>query len=71
MGSTMAGTMNICIKKASEHATNRLQFGQKIENYGAIQEKLARMAMHQYATQVCSVCFFLLIIKLKDIEQRK
>lgn len=51
MGSTLSGTMRACIQKATEHATNRLQFGKKIENYGAIQEKLARMAMHQYATQ--------------------
>lgn len=51
MGSTMAGVMTACIQKATEHATNRLQFGQKIENYGAIQEKLARMTMAHYATQ--------------------
>jgi len=51
MGATMSGTMRACIAKATEHATNRLQFGRKIENYGAIQEKLARMAMAQYATQ--------------------
>ncbi|XP_063699024.1 very long-chain specific acyl-CoA dehydrogenase, mitochondrial [Culicoides brevitarsis] len=51
MGSTMSGTMRACIQKATEHATQRTQFGKKIENFGAIQEKLARMAMHQYATQ--------------------
>lgn len=51
MGTTMAGTMRACIQKAAEHATQRTQFGKKIENFGAIQEKLARMAMHHYATQ--------------------
>lgn len=51
MGSTLSGTMRACIQKATEHATQRTQFGKKIENFGAIQEKLARMAMHQYATQ--------------------
>lgn len=51
MGSTLSGTMRACIEKAAEHAANRVQFGKKIENYGSIQEKLARMAMLQYATQ--------------------
>uniref|UniRef100_A0A336M2Q0 Very long-chain specific acyl-CoA dehydrogenase, mitochondrial n=1 Tax=Culicoides sonorensis TaxID=179676 RepID=A0A336M2Q0_CULSO len=51
MGSTLSGTMKACIQKAAEHATQRTQFGKKIENFGAIQEKLARMAMHQFATQ--------------------
>lgn len=51
MASTLSGTMTHCIQKATEHATNRLQFGKKIQEYGAIQEKLARMSMLQYATQ--------------------
>lgn len=51
MGASLAGTMAACIKKAAEHASQRVQFGKKIEEYGAIQEKLARMSMHQYATE--------------------
>lgn len=35
-----------------DHAANRTQFGNKIHNYGAIQEKIARMAMLQYVTEV-------------------
>lgn len=51
MAATLSGTMKLCIQKASEHAANRVQFGKKIHNFGAIQEKLARMALHQYATE--------------------
>lgn len=51
MGATLSGTMKHCIKKATEHANNRLQFGKKIKDFGAIQEKLARMTMFQYATE--------------------
>ncbi|XP_053677016.1 very long-chain specific acyl-CoA dehydrogenase, mitochondrial-like [Anopheles nili] len=51
MSGTLAGTMAHCIRKAAEHATTRVQFGQKIENFGNVQEKLARMAMLQYVSQ--------------------
>lgn len=34
-----------------DHATNRTQFGDKIHNFGVIQEKLARMAILQYVTE--------------------
>nr|XP_014716974.1 very long-chain specific acyl-CoA dehydrogenase, mitochondrial isoform X1 [Equus asinus] len=34
-----------------DHAANRTQFGEKIHNFGIIQEKLARMAMLQYVTE--------------------
>lgn len=51
MAASLSGTMSACIKKAAEHASQRVQFGKKIEEYGAIQEKLARMALHQYATE--------------------
>lgn len=44
--------MKYAIKKAVEHAANRNQFGKHIIHYGAIQEKLARMAMLQYVTEV-------------------
>ncbi|XP_076238522.1 acyl-CoA dehydrogenase very long chain [Calliopsis andreniformis] len=47
----LSGTMNYCVKKAVEHATQRVQFGRTIDNYGSIQEKLARMALLHYVTE--------------------
>lgn len=51
MGCCMSGVMRACIKKATDHATARTQFGQRIDSYGTIQEKLARMQMLQYVTE--------------------
>ncbi|XP_069857672.1 very long-chain specific acyl-CoA dehydrogenase, mitochondrial isoform X1 [Dipodomys merriami] len=51
MAATLAGTMKAIIAKAVDHAANRTQFGDKIHNFGLIQEKLARMAMLQYVTE--------------------
>lgn len=34
-----------------DFASSRTQFGKKIESFGAIQEKLARMAMVQYVSE--------------------
>lgn len=51
MAGTLSGTMAACLAKATEFATNRVQFGKKLEEFGGIQEKLAHMAMLQYATQ--------------------
>merc|ERR1712223_988595 len=51
MAATLSGTMRWGIKRAVEHATQRNQFGSKIETYGAIQEKIARMSMLHYATE--------------------
>lgn len=51
MAAAMAGTMKAIIAKAVNHAANRTQFGEKIHNFGVIQEKLARMAMLQYVTE--------------------
>ena len=36
----------------ADHAGSRVQFGSKLEKFGVIQEKLARMAMCQYVTEV-------------------
>ena len=36
----------------ADHAANRVQFGKKISEFGVIQEKIARMAMNQYVTEV-------------------
>merc|ERR1712112_360175 len=51
MGAALSGTMRSVIKKAAEFATARPQFGSTIDQYGAIQEKLARMSMIHYATE--------------------
>lgn len=51
MAAALAGTMRAVTKKAVEHATTRIQFGRRIDSFGTIQEKLARMAMLHYVTE--------------------
>ncbi|CAN9509628.1 unnamed protein product [Ophioblennius macclurei] len=51
MAAALSGTMKSVITKAVDHAANRTQFGNKIHNYGAIQEKMARMSMLHYVTE--------------------
>jgi len=51
MAAALSGTMKAALTQAVDHAANRIQFGSKIHTYGAIQEKMARMAMLQYVTQ--------------------
>merc|ERR1719400_773023 len=51
MGAALSGTMRRVIAKATDHATNRIQFGSRIDGYGAIQEKIAKMSMIHYATE--------------------
>lgn len=51
MAAALSGTMRACMKQAVEHATTRMQFGQRIDSFGTIQEKLARMAMLHYVTE--------------------
>ncbi|XP_078265994.1 very long-chain specific acyl-CoA dehydrogenase, mitochondrial-like [Rhinoraja longicauda] len=51
MAAALSGTMIGAISKAVDHAANRTQFGNKIHNYGLIQEKIATMAMQQYVTE--------------------
>lgn len=51
MAAALSGTMRGCIQKAVDHASSRVQFGKKIDNYGAIQEKIARMTMAHYVTE--------------------
>ena len=43
----------------ADHAANRVQFGSKLETFGVIQEKLARMAMYQYVTEVKAKSVFM------------
>jgi len=51
MAACLAGTMRAVTKKAVDHATTRLQFGRRIDSFGTIQEKLARMSILQYVTE--------------------
>merc|ERR1719211_941655 len=51
MGAALSGTMRSVIQKATDHATARVQFGARIDGYGAIQEKIAKMSMIHYATE--------------------
>lgn len=51
MGAALTGTMKACISQAVEHAKSRTQFGDKLCNFGTIQEKVARMAMAHYTTE--------------------
>merc|ERR1719266_1848476 len=51
MGAALSGTMRSVIAKATDHATNRVQFGSRIDRYRAIQEKIAQMSMTHYATE--------------------
>lgn len=51
MVAALSGTMRYCMKKAVEHASQRVQFGRTIDQFGGIQEKLGRMAMLQYITE--------------------
>lgn len=51
MAAALSGTMRACTKKAIEFATTRTQFGKRIDSFGGIQEKLARMSTLQYVTE--------------------
>lgn len=51
MAAALSGTMKTSTAKAVEFATQRTQFGRKIDSFGSIQEKIARMAMLQYVTE--------------------
>lgn len=57
MAAALSGTMRAVTKKAVEHATTRIQFGRRIDSFGTIQEKLARMALLHYVTE--SVAYML------------
>ena len=59
MAAALSGTMTGCIKKAVDHASNRTQFGRKIDSFGTIQEKIAQMALKQYVTEVTDLFMLL------------
>lgn len=51
MAAALAGTQKQLIHRACDFAANRKQFTDKIMEYGAIQEKIARMSANHYATE--------------------
>lgn len=51
MAAALSGTMRACTQKAVEFATQRKQFSQRIDSFGSVQEKIARMSMLQYVTE--------------------
>ncbi|KAM8794229.1 very long-chain specific acyl-CoA dehydrogenase, mitochondrial [Eudromia elegans] len=51
LAATLAGTMRALLAKAVEHASTRSQFGAKLHRFGAVQERLARMALLHYVTE--------------------
>jgi len=51
MAAALSGTQKQLIHRAADFAANRKQFTDKIQEYGAIQEKLARLSANHYATE--------------------
>ena len=51
MAAALSGTMKYALKKSTDFAQQRVQFGKKICEYGHVQERLAGMAAAQYATE--------------------
>src|SRR6218665_621323 len=43
ISSLMAGTIKLCIERATEHVATRTQFGRTLDGFEGIQEKIARM----------------------------
>ena len=48
----MAGIIQKCLSKVAVQAATRSQFGKTIDNFGMIQEKIARMTIQHYVVQV-------------------
>lgn len=51
MGAALSGTQRGLIAQAVDFAANRTQFGQKISNFGVIQEKIARMTLKHFVSE--------------------
>lgn len=51
ISSLMAGTMKLCIERATEHVATRTQFGRTLDGFEGIQEKIARMVINQYVAE--------------------
>lgn len=55
LGAAVIGGCKTVISQAAQYANERKQFGQPIANFGAIKQKLARMAIYTFATE--SACY--------------
>lgn len=55
LAAAVIGGSKSVISQATQYANERKQFGQPIANFGAIKQKLARMATHTFATE--SACY--------------
>ncbi|XP_003383685.1 PREDICTED: very long-chain specific acyl-CoA dehydrogenase, mitochondrial-like [Amphimedon queenslandica] len=51
MASALSGTMRKLISRAVDQVSNRVQFGNKLEVYGVVREKLARMTLAHFVTE--------------------
>lgn len=51
MAAALSGTQKQLIHRACDFAANRKQFTDKIMEYGAIQEKIARLSANHFATE--------------------
>lgn len=51
MGAALSGTMRTCIKGATDHAVQRVQFGKTLKEFGLIKGKIAGMNTRLYATE--------------------
>ncbi|EDV20535.1 uncharacterized protein TRIADDRAFT_31731 [Trichoplax adhaerens] len=57
INASLVGTTRELVRRASDHVNTRVQFNQKLIEFQAIQEKLAKMAMFHYAIE--SITLFL------------
>lgn len=51
MAASLAGTMRSCTNKAIQYVTTQNLFGEKMNTYCCVQEKLSCMALFQYVTE--------------------
>jgi alkylation response protein AidB-like acyl-CoA dehydrogenase len=50
-GATCTGMAQVCVKRAFEHAKNRIQFKRPLRDFELVKEKLAKMAANLYAME--------------------
>jgi very long chain acyl-CoA dehydrogenase len=49
---SMTGCIRHCMQKAVDFANNRVQFGNKLREYGDVRRKISEMAMKHYIAEV-------------------
>ena len=52
MAAVLSGTMRASIRTTVDHVSTRTQFGHRLDTFGGIQEKIARMSIAHYVTEV-------------------